>query len=330
MGWPWLAGPEMRVAMRMRMNGMGKVFVAAALAAMVSAPALAEKLMGHGKVIVTVVNKADKGAPITVPQKDLMVKVDGKTAMISHWQAARNPLQVVLLIDNSSWGSLGTQMNDIRHFIRTLPADAAVGVAYMENGQAVFSEPLTKDKESALRGLHLPSGTPGGSASPYFCLSDLAKHWPSKDMDARREVIMITDGVDNYQPRYDPEDPYVQSAIRDSLKAGLVVYSIYWHSMGIPGGAYFSSTGQSLLLQVSDATGGVAYWQGLSNPVSFQPYFKEMEQRFGEQYNLEFRAPMYGKKAYKANLKVKASVPGAKITAPNRVWFMPPGAGEAQ
>ena len=312
------------------MNGMGKVVLAAAMAAMVSAPALAEKMMGHGKVVVTVMNKAEKGAPITVPQEDLTVKVDGKTAMISHWQAATNPLQVVLLIDNSSWNSLGTQLSDIRDFMRSLPADAEVGVAYMQNGQAVFSTPLTKDKDAAVRGLHLPAGTPGGSASPYFCLSDLAKHWPSKDMDARREVIMITNGVDNYHPRFDPDDPYVQAAIRDSLKAGLVVNSIYWHSMGVPAGAYFSSTGQSLLLQVSDATGGVAYWQGLSNPVSFRPYFKEMNQRFGEQYNLEFSAPMYRTKAYTANLKLKVRTAGAKVTAPNRVWLAPPGANEAQ
>jgi hypothetical protein len=312
------------------MNGIGKVVLAAAMAAMVSAPALAEKIMGHGKVVVTVMNKAEKGAPITIPEKDLMVKVDGKAAMISHWQAATNPLQVVLLIDNSAWGSLGTQLKDMREFILSLPADAEVGVAYMQNGQAVFSSPLTRDKEAAVRGLHLPSGTPGGSASPYFCLSDLAKHWPSKDMDARREAIMITNGVDNYHPRFDPDDPYVQAAIQDSLKAGLVVYSIYWHSMGVPGGAYFSSTGQSLLLQVSDATGGVAYWQGMSNPVSFAPYFQKMKERFGEQYNLEFRAPMYRDKAYMANLKLKVSTDGAKVTAPNRVWLAPPGATEAQ
>lgn len=312
------------------MSGMGKVVMAAAVAALVSVPALAAKRTGNGKVVVTVVNKADKGAPITVSEKDLTVKVDGKTAMISHWEAATNPLQVVLLIDNSSWGSLGTQLGDIRDFIRSLPADAEVGVAYMQNGQAIFSAPLTKDKEAAVRGLHLPSGTPGGSASPYFCLSDLAKHWPSKDMDARREVIMITNGVDNYHPRFDPNDPYVQSAIRDSLKAGLVVYSIYWRSMGVPGGSYFSNTGQSLLLQVSDATGGVAYWQGMSNPVSFQPYFKEMKQRFGEQYNLEFSAPMYRDNGYVANLKVKVRTAGAKVTAPNRVWLAPPGANEAQ
>lgn len=316
--------------MRIRRNGMWKMAVAAGLAAMLGLPALAAETMGQGKTVVTVTNKQEKGAPITVPQKDLNLKVDGKTATIDHWAQATGPVQVVLLIDNSAWGSLGTQMGDMRNFIRSLPSNVEVGVAYMENGQAIFSAPLTKDKNAAVKELHLPSSVPGGSASPYFCLSNLAKHWPSKNMDARREVIMITDGVDNYHPRFDPEDPYVQAAIRDALKAHLVVYSIYWQSAGIPGGMYMASDGQSLLLQVSDATGGEAYWQGISNPVSFAPYFKKFTERLGEQYDLTFHARMYRKKAYVANMRLKASTPGAKVKGPNRVWLEPPGANEAQ
>ena len=316
--------------MKIRISGMWKIAVAVGLAAMLGLPALAAERMGQGQAVVTVTNKQDKGAPITVPQKDLTLKVDGKTAMIEHWAPATGPVQVVLLIDNAAWGSLGTQLGDMRKFIQSLPSNVEVGVAYMQNGRAVFSTPLTKDKEAAVKGLHLPSGVPGGSASPYFCLSSLAKHWPSKDMNARREVIMITDGVDNYHPRFDPEDPYVQAAIRDALKAHLVVYSIYWHSAGIPGGMYMTSDGQSLLLQVSDATGGEAYWQGLSNPVSFQPYFKQFKERLGEQYDLKFRARMFEKKAYVANMKLKASTPGAKVKAQNRVWLAPPEANGAQ
>ncbi len=66
----------------------------------------------------------------------------------------------------------------------------------------------------------------------YFCLSDLAKRWPSQDPAARREVVMVTDGVDNYQRQFDPEDPYVQAAIADSLRAHLVVYALYWKNQG--------------------------------------------------------------------------------------------------
>jgi len=315
--------------MKLRTNGIWKLAVAAALAVMMSLPALAAT-EGHGKAVVTVTNKHDKAAPITVPEKDLKLKVDGRQATIDHWAPATDPMQVVLLIDNSAWGSLGTQLDAMRQFIRSLPASTEVGVAYMQNGRAVFSAPLTKDKEAAVKGVRLPSSTPGGSGSPYFCLSELAQHWPSHDMNARREVIMITNGVDNYQPRFDPNDPYVQSAIRDSLKAGLVVYSIYWSSAGVPSGMYGSTTGQSLLLLVSQATGGEAYWQGFSNPVSFHPYFEQMKQAFGEQYNLGFRVQLRGKKAYDAHMSLKSSTPGAKITAPNRVWLAPPGANEQQ
>lgn len=314
--------------MKLRSHGIWKLAVVASLAAMMSLPALAAT-EGHGKAVVTVTNKHDKAAPITVPEKDLKLKVDGRKATIDHWAPATDPMQVVLLIDNSAWGSLGTQLRDMREFIRSLPSSAEVGVAYMQNGQAVFSSPLTADKEAAVKGLHLPAGTPGSSGSPYFCLSDLAKHWPSKDMHARREVIMITNGVDNYHPRFDPNDPYVQSAIRDSVKAGLVVYSIYWNSRG-SGSMLGATAGQSLLLQVSQATGGEAYWQGFSNPVSFHPYFEQMKQAFGEQYNLEFRAPLRGKKAYEARMSLKASTPGAKVKGPDRVWLAPPEASENQ
>lgn len=315
--------------MRSGMSGLWKVAAAAALISVLSVPALAEKMMGHGKAMVTVKSKRGN-APVMVPESALKLKVDGRPAMIEHWQAAKGPLQVVLLIDSSAWGTLGTQLGDMKAFIRSLPADAEVGVAYMENGRAVFSAPLTTDKEAAVRGVRLPGSVPGGSASPYFCLSSLAKHWPSQNMDARREVVMITNGVDNYEPRFNPDDPYVRAAIHDAVKAGLVVYSIYWHSAGVPGGLYLTSTGQNLLLMVSQETGGESYWQGMSNPVSLQPYFKEMKERFGEQYNLEFQAPLYGKKAYVANLNLKAKVEGAKVIAPTRVWLEPLGANGAQ
>ncbi len=298
---------------------MWKAVLVAAVAATMSLPALAAT-EGHGRAVVTVINKRHKGAPITVPQSSLKLKVNGKTAMIDHWGPAKGQLQVVLLIDNSAWGSLGTQMKDMRNFIESLPANAEVGVAYMQNGQAVFSSQLTKDKKAAARGLHLPSGVPGGSASPYFCLSDLAKNWPSHDTHARREVIMITDGVDNYEPRFNPNDPYVQAAIRDSVQAGLVVYSIYWHSTGVPDNSYLTGSGQSLLMEVSDATGGETYWQGFSNPVSFSPYFKEMKRRFGEQYDLEFRARLRGRPEA-ASMKLKTSTKGAKLVAPGQVWL---------
>ena len=194
-----------------------------------------------------------------------------------------------------------------------------MAIAYMQQGRAVFSSQLSPNPADVLKGLHLSSGVPGENASPYFCLSDLAKNWPSHDRTARREVVMITDGVDNYERRFDPNDPYVQSAINDSVRADLVVYSIYWRNTGRANNtAYETNAGQSLLSQVTQATGGTSYWQGLGNPVSFDSFFEDLRRRLNNQYEVSFTAPSNGKPQVES-LKIDLHVPSAKVAAPQQV-----------
>jgi hypothetical protein len=230
---------------------------------------------------------------------------------------------MVILIDDGARQSLGVQLPDIAKFIQALPPDAKVAVAYMENGRAVFGGPLSTDRAAAARELHLPMpGTPGESASPYFCLSDLAKHWPSNDAHARREVVAVTDGVDYYNMRYDPQDPYVQAAIQDSVRAHLIVFAIYWRSSGfIDRTNYGSFTGQSLMAEVTDATGGNSYWIGNGDPVSLQPYLADINRRLDNQYELRFMTPIGGKPQM-ANLKLKVAAQ-AKVDAPGQVYVHP-------
>jgi len=91
---------------------------------------------------------------------------------------------------------------------------------------------------------------------------------------------MITDGVDNYERRLDLDDPYVNAAINDSVRAGIVVYSMYWQDAGrLNGSLYQNNAGQTLLQMVTQATGGYSYWQGIGNPVSFGPYFDDLRRR---------------------------------------------------
>ena len=104
---------------------------------------------------------------------------------------------------------------------------------------------------------------------------------------------MITDGVDDYERRYDPEDPYVEAAINDSVRAHLVVYSIYWRDQGrFDRTGYAANDGQNLLAQLTQVTGGNSYWRGDGNPVNFEPYFADIDRRIDNQYELDFTAPM--------------------------------------
>jgi hypothetical protein len=237
-------------------------------------------------------------------------------------------LELVILIDSSARSSVGSQFSDIEHFVNSLPPNTKAAIAYMMNGRAVFAGSLTADHAAVLRALHLPGGSPGSSASPYFCLSDLAKNWPSGDRGARREVVMVTDGVDNYERRFDPEDPYVEAAINDSVRAGLVVYSIYWLNQGLADNTmYANNTGQNLLTEVTEATGGKNLWNGIGNPVSFQPFFEELARRLDNQYELGFSARLDGKPAAET-LKVKVAGSAVEVTAPKQVFVDRAGAAQ--
>jgi hypothetical protein len=135
---------------------------------------------------------------------------------------------------------------------------------------------------------------------------------------------MITDGVDEYDMRYDPEDPYLRNAIADSARAGIVVYTIYWHGQGLAGSSsYENDAGQNLLAQLTEATGGFNYWLGYGNPVSFQPYFKDIRVRLRNQYALSFDAPISGKPGVH-NLQVKVAAPSVKVDAPQQVYVRRP------
>jgi len=289
---------------------------------LLAVPAFAsnENQQGQGQAVITVV-PAKNAAPATVAPQDLSLKVNGKATNITGLEplkGANSKVEVVVLIDDSARSTLGNQMNDIANFIRTLPPNASVTVGYMDNGRAALAGPLTMDRDQAVKGLHIPMSVPGVNASPYFSLDALAKNWPSNDADARREVVMLTNGVDNYDRGYDPYDPYMQTAIDDSVKAHMIVYSIYWTDSGRGGrGMWAANAGQNLLLNVTDATGGNSYWMGMGNPVSLIPYLDDIKQRLDNQYELSFVAPSNGRLEL-ANLKLKVNN-GTKVDAPQQV-----------
>jgi len=307
-----------------------RIFAAAAIFGMLAAvaPAFAQGSDSvAAQAVITVMGKNNE-APAPLREQDLKVQVGGKSANITDLVPLRGDragLELVVLIDGSARTSLGTQMGDIEHFVKSLPPTTSVAIAYMQNGAAVFAQPFTTDKAQALGALHLPGGTAGSNASPYFCLSDLAKKWPPTNRENRREVVMITDGVDPYNLRFDPDNPYLQAAINDSIRAGLIVDSIYWHDQGrYDNGAYQNNSGQSLLGQVSQVTGGKAYWQGLGNPVSLAPYFDDLGRRLQNQYELGFEVPAKSKPEI-TTLKVKLTMPETKIDAPQKVVVVPGG-----
>lgn len=283
-------------------------------------PSLSAQETNTARAIVTANTKSSENVA-TVPRQTITVYENRKLQEVAGWvplRGERSGLQLVVLLDDSSRFNLGEQLNDIRSFINGLPPNAQVAIGYMRNGTPNLVQNFTSNHAQAVKALRLPTGEAGGNGSPYFCLSDLVKHWPGGDNSVRREVIMVTDGVDRYSgARFDPENPYVQAATSDAQRAGVIVYSIYYRSAGrYDRGALVTDGGQNYLTQVSGSTGGKVYLQGLGNPVSFAPFLSDIQRKLQSQYELSFTSTA---KPGLQQIRVKTSQPNTSLEYPSRV-----------
>src|SRR5271168_5060958 len=220
------------------------------------------------QALVAVDSKSDQIPTIN----NVVLSVNGKREQLTSWsQVPPTGAQIAVLIDYGLRESVGRELNSLRAFATSLPPGTELFIGYMCNGTVFQEAPFTTDHAAAAARFRLPVGSPGISASPYFCLSEFVKHWPS-NRPAARFVMMITNGVDPYNGStsvMNQDSPYVQAAVEDAQRAGVAVSSIYFGDAGFGGGGgrrgrgSASFSGQSYLAQVSEGTGGTAYWQGI-------------------------------------------------------------------
>jgi len=273
------------------------------------------------RMLVTVEGGKGKNPP-SVDAADVLVYEGKARDKVTSWIAAQSDhaqLELFILLDDSSGSSLDTQLESIRDFISSQPTTVKVGVAYMQNGTGAIAQNLTDDHAQAAKSVRLPLGVAGLNASPYFSLSDLIKKWPASD--ARREVLMVSDGIDRYYETADTQDPYLQTAIQDAQRAGIVVYGIYNPGVGHVGHSYWLNYwGQMYLSRLAYETGGESYYIGTQGPaVNFQPYFDDFDQRVKNQYVLTF-IPQPEKKSGMRPIKLRCELPNVDLVGADQVY----------
>jgi hypothetical protein len=272
-------------------------------------------------VHMVVTAEARHGTDVPVIQiEDVMVYQGRDRVKATDWiplQGNHAELELFLLLDDAAGSSLGSQLEDLRRFINSQPATTRIGVGYMRNGTVEIVQNLTNDHNKAATSLRLPFGDPGVNASPYFSVSDLIKRWP--DAPVRREILMVSDGIDRYGPG-GASDPYVDQAVEQAQQAGIVIFSIY-----SPGADHFGHSfwrinwGQNYLSQLSDETGGESFYLGSGPPVSLSPYLDGLSRRLLNQYLLTFLAKP-AKKAGMQGVKLRTEVSNAQLVAADSVY----------
>ena len=307
--------------MRNRYFAFAVVFVLAALA--FSSHTVESRVPAASTVPVHMVVTAEARHGTDVPvikREDVTVNQGRERVQVTDWvplEGEHAALQLFVLVDDASGATLGAQLEDLRRFILSQPPSTAIGVGYMRDGTVDILQNLTGDHALAAKALRLPLGTAGALASPYLSIGDLIKRWPESPV--RREILMVSDGIDRFGG-VGPANPYVDTAIEQAQRAGVIIYAIYATGIGHFGHTYWRFFwGQNYLSKVTTETGGEAYFLGYDTPVSFSPYLDDLTRRLTHQYLLTFLAKP-GKKPGLQPVKIRTEVPNAELVAADMVY----------
>jgi hypothetical protein len=276
------------------------------------------------RLTVTATALDDKTMP-ELTRDDVMVKQGKDRLKVTEWTPARGDqagLDLFILIDDACDTSLGSQLGDLRAFITAQPSTTSVGVGYMSNATVQILQNFTTDHDQAAKALRLPRQNAGAFGSPYLSVIDLMKRWP--EHPNRREVVMVTDGIDRARrdigTRTPTINPDVDNASNVAQRTGTIIYTIYspgvghWHRSFLR--AY---NGQIGISKLSDETGGESYYLGYQSPVSFKPYLDDVQKTLSSQYILGFLAKPKSKAGLQG-VQIDTEVAGVDFTVADSVW----------
>jgi hypothetical protein len=281
--------------------------------------------------------RTDSEAP-RLKQDDIKVK-QGKTFLqvtqLIPAQGDNAALQLMILIDDTLDTTVGGNLNDIKEFIKAQPSSTVIGIGYMSNASVNIVQNFTADHDLAVKAVRLPRGAFSTMDSPYLSLISLVKGWPQQNV--RREVLMVTDGIDrlrgerprpnqlgpNYGPVYHTMPQIsvdASSASEISQRYNVLVYSLYAPGVGRAGrSAWDLDLGLGGLSKIAEETGAECYSLGTSTLVSFKPYLERFQKALNNQYYLVFLAQPK-KKAGLQRVNIQTEASNAEILAPDNVW----------
>lgn len=278
--------------------------------------------------------------------ENIQVKQGKELLKVDHLIPARGEnaaLQLFILIDDTCEPQgIGNSLSDIKDFINAQPASTVVGVAYMSNTTIQITQNFTADHALAAKSVRLPRGTLSAMDSPYLSLISLLKGWPEQKV--RREVLMISDGIDRLRSdrssdRMSPSSygrGYRASAMSPSGMAtissdadtasnlsqryGVIVHGIYAVGVGrLSRNTWDAQMGQSGVAKITSESGGEYFALGTQAPLSFKPYLDRIQKIFDNQYYLVFQAIPKSKDGLQ-RVNISTEVPGVEIAAADNVW----------
>lgn len=260
----------------------------------------------------------------TVEAGNINVKEDNEQQVILSIRSVSNtPLAIAVLIQDDLTSSANLQLESIRRFIRNLPQGSRVMVGYIRSGSLQTRQRFTEDLNKAADAVRIVVGSSSiASGNPYEQLEDALKRFDALP-NGRRAVLLVSDGLDvsrGVESSSPGQSIDLDRAIARAQRKSIAVYSFYnAGSLTESGNSNLVLNGQGSLNRLSDETGGRAFFQGSTSPISFDPFFRELNAALSRQFALTYLSTHLKKGFHR--IHVTSTNPEVRIEHPKGYFY---------
>ena len=267
--------------------------------------------------------EADNSPEEFIQAGDLRVKEDGDEQVILSIRSVSNtPLALAILIQDDLTSEANLKLNEIKKFIRSLPAGSRVMVVYLRSGTIQVRQKFTEDLEAAAKSLRIIVGSPSAApSSPFQGVEESLKRFDALPT-GRRAILLVSDGLDvsrGIESSTPGQSIDLDRAVLKAQRKSVAVYSFYSPASLTENNSRLSLNGQGSLAKLSDETGGRAFFQGSLAPISFEPFFKILNKALNRQFALTYLSTHLKKGYYK--IQVTSTNPQVAIEHPRGYYY---------
>lgn len=231
------------------------------------------------------------------PDDFMILEEKRKQRVVSVKMASEAPLIVAVLMQDNLVSRVNNEIDGVKNFIRRLPEGSRVMTGYVTAGSLRIAQGFTTDRACAADSLRVIAGS--GSAAPfnpYVEVIEALRRFDSQPPE-RRIILLVSDGLD-ISRGFSGGSPWLsldlERAIGEAQRRSIAVFSFYAPAVGLTSWNRLAvNYGQGSLNRLADETGGVAFFSGTSF-VSFDPYFKELDELLGLQWLITYRSSNTG------------------------------------
>ncbi len=255
---------------------------------------------------------------------DLQVKEDKDDQVILSIRSVSNtPLSLAVLIQDDLTSEANLKLNEMRKFIRELPAGSRVMVGYLRSGTLQVRQKFTEDLEKAAKSLRIVTGSSAvAPSSPYIEVEETLKRFDALPT-GRRAILLVSDGLDisrGVESSSPAQSLDLDRAILHAQRKSVAIYSFYSPaSLTNNGNSQLILNGQGSLNRLSEETGGRAFFQGSIAPISFDPFFVDLNRALNRQFALTYLSTHLNKGYHK--IQVISTNPEVKIEHPRGYYY---------